>query len=118
MGDAPRWFQLYWSTADELVASFVHRAEACRWTRSWSPRHEDARLAVARPRLRTCRSRTGRGIAQYTSDPVFRSMASPPGRRPARHAEAIRSLVRATRSYPGSFRENLRSGAGVAAVRR
>jgi len=29
MGDAPRWFQLYWSTSDELVASFVRRAEAC-----------------------------------------------------------------------------------------
>jgi lactate 2-monooxygenase len=30
----------------------------------------------------------------------------------------VRALVRATRSYPGSFRENLRSGAGVAAVRK
>ena len=29
MGDAPRWFQLYWSTSNELVASFVSRAEAC-----------------------------------------------------------------------------------------
>ena len=27
MGDAPRWFQLYWSTSDELVASLVGRAE-------------------------------------------------------------------------------------------
>src|ERR1051325_251185 len=27
MGDAPRWFHLYWSTSDELVASFVGRAE-------------------------------------------------------------------------------------------
>jgi isopentenyl diphosphate isomerase/L-lactate dehydrogenase-like FMN-dependent dehydrogenase len=31
---------------------------------------------------------------------------------------AVRALVRATRSYPGSFRDNLRSGAGVAAVRK
>jgi isopentenyl diphosphate isomerase/L-lactate dehydrogenase-like FMN-dependent dehydrogenase len=31
---------------------------------------------------------------------------------------AIRALVQATRSYPGSFRENLRSGTGVAAVRK
>src|SRR5262245_32355347 len=29
MGDAPRWFQLYWSTSDELVASLVARAERC-----------------------------------------------------------------------------------------
>src|SRR3972149_5396530 len=29
MGDAPRWFQLYWSTSNELVASLVSRAEAC-----------------------------------------------------------------------------------------
>src|SRR5689334_1890645 len=27
MGDAPRWFQLYWSKSDELVASFAERAE-------------------------------------------------------------------------------------------
>jgi lactate 2-monooxygenase len=30
----------------------------------------------------------------------------------------VRSLIRATRSYPGSFRENLRSRIGVAAVRK
>src|SRR5690554_5105357 len=29
MGDTPRWFQLYWSKSDELVLSFVRRAEAC-----------------------------------------------------------------------------------------
>ena len=29
MGDSPRWFQLYWSTVDELVESFVARAESC-----------------------------------------------------------------------------------------
>jgi lactate 2-monooxygenase len=34
MGDAPRWFQLYWSTSDELVASFVGRAERCVVRRS------------------------------------------------------------------------------------
>ena len=27
MGDAPRWFQLYWPRSDELAASFLHRAE-------------------------------------------------------------------------------------------
>ena len=29
LGDSPRWFQLYWSTSNELVESFVSRAEAC-----------------------------------------------------------------------------------------
>jgi lactate 2-monooxygenase len=29
LGDAPRWFQLYWSTRAELVESFAARAEAC-----------------------------------------------------------------------------------------
>ena len=29
MGDAPRWFQLYWSTSNELVESLVARAERC-----------------------------------------------------------------------------------------
>jgi isopentenyl diphosphate isomerase/L-lactate dehydrogenase-like FMN-dependent dehydrogenase len=29
MGDGNRWFQLYWSTDDRLVISFLRRAEAC-----------------------------------------------------------------------------------------
>ena len=29
MGDGPRWFQLYWSRSDDLVRSFVRRAEGC-----------------------------------------------------------------------------------------
>jgi lactate 2-monooxygenase len=121
MGDSPRWFQLYWSTVDELVASFVRRAEACGCGAivvtldtkmlGWRPRDLDfAHLPFA----------TGRGIAQYTSDPVFRSMVEPGGvERSGRPTPAaIRSLVQATRSYPGSFRENLRTGMGVAAVRK
>jgi isopentenyl diphosphate isomerase/L-lactate dehydrogenase-like FMN-dependent dehydrogenase len=60
------------------------------------------------------------GIAQYTSDPVFRAMVDPAtverSGRPT--PAAVRALVQATRSYPGSFRENLRSGMGVAAVRK
>src|SRR5262245_20207118 len=121
MGDAPRWFQLYWSTVDELVASFVRRAEACGCEAivvtldtkmlGWRPRDLDfAHLPFA----------TGRGIAQYTSDPVFRSMVEPGSveRSGVPTPAAIRSLVQATRSYPGGFRENLRSGLGVAAVRK
>src|SRR3954463_4027683 len=73
LGDSPRWFQLYWSTNDELVASFVARAEACGCeaivitldTTMLGWRTRDLDLAYL-PFLR------GKGIAQYTSDPVFR----------------------------------------------
>jgi isopentenyl diphosphate isomerase/L-lactate dehydrogenase-like FMN-dependent dehydrogenase len=120
MGDGVRWFQLYWSTVDELVASFLRRAEECGCEAivvtldtkmlGWRSRDLDfAHLPFA----------TGMGIAQYTSDPVFRSMVQPGAveREGRPTPAAIRALVQATRSYPGSFRENLRSGTGVAAVR-
>lgn len=121
MGEGTRWFQLYWSTSDELVASFVGRAEACGCEAivvtldtkmlGWRSRDLDfAHLPFA----------TGMGIAQYTSDPVFQSLVDPStvdvSGRPT--PAAVRSLIRATRSYPGSFRENLRSRIGVAAVRK
>jgi isopentenyl diphosphate isomerase/L-lactate dehydrogenase-like FMN-dependent dehydrogenase len=121
MGEGVRWFQLYWSTADELVASFVRRAEACGC---------DAIVVTLDTKMLGWRSRdldfahlpfaTGRGIAQYTSDPVFRDMVDPTAveRSGRPTAAAVRALVQATRSYPGSFRENLRSRIGVAAVRK
>jgi len=78
MGDAPRWFQLYWSRSNELVASFVRRAEACGCSAivltldttmlGWRPRDLDL---GSLPFLR------GEGIAQYTSDPVFRTQLDP-----------------------------------------
>ncbi|MBV8850982.1 MAG: alpha-hydroxy-acid oxidizing protein, partial [Methylobacteriaceae bacterium] len=79
MGDAPRWFQLYWSKSDDLVASLVKRAEACGCDAiavtldttllGWRTRDLDyAYLPFIR----------GMGIAQYTSDPVFRSMLKKP----------------------------------------
>jgi lactate 2-monooxygenase len=121
MGVASRWFQLYWSTSDDLVASFVARAEACGCEAivvtldtkmlGWRSRDLDfAHLPFA----------TGMGIAQYTSDPVFRSLVDPSAavRSGPPTPAAVRALVRATRAYPGSFRANLRSGAGVAAVRK
>ncbi len=121
MGDGVRWFQLYWSTSNDLVASFLGRAEACGCEAlvvtldtkmlGWRSRDLDnAHLPFA----------TGRGIAQYTSDPVFRSMVDPStvetSGRPT--PQAVRSLIQATRSYPGSFTANLRSKAGIAAVRK
>ncbi len=72
MGDAARWFQLYWSASDELNASFLRRAEAAGCEAivvtldthllGWRTRDLDAAFL---PFTR------GQGIAQYTSDPVF-----------------------------------------------
>jgi lactate 2-monooxygenase len=120
MGEAPRWFQLYWSTSDELVASFVRRAEACRCdaivvtldTTMLGWRCRDLDLAYLPFAL-------GMGIAQYTSDPVFTGLLQPAPleRTGPPTAAALRSFLKAVRAYPGSFRSNLRSGLPVAAVR-
>jgi len=124
MGDAPRWFQLYWSTSDELVASLVSRADACGCsaivltldTTMLGWRIRDLDLAYL-PFLR------GRGIAQYTSDPVFLEalqetlrQAPPPGGRIT--LAALGTLWELAGSFPGSRLTNLRSGLARAAVRR
>ncbi|MBI3884479.1 MAG: alpha-hydroxy-acid oxidizing protein [Opitutae bacterium] len=106
MGDAPRWFQLYWSKSNELAASFVRRAEACGC--SAIVLTLDTAMLGWRPRDLDCGSLPflkGMGLAQYTSDPVFRAMlregrAKPPaepraddgsaGTQPSREASAGR----------------------------
>ncbi len=112
MGDAPRWFQLYWSKNDELVESFVRRAEACGCgaivvtldTTLLGWRTRDLDLAYL-PFLR------GKGIAQYTSDPVFRRMASAPPPPPA--ADVKRRVTPAAIAALVSLR---RAGVPLAAV--
>ncbi|HKG95949.1 MAG TPA: alpha-hydroxy-acid oxidizing protein [Gemmatimonadaceae bacterium] len=122
---APRWFQLYWSRSDDLVASFLRRAEACGCTAvvltldtallGWRPRDLD--LAYL-PFLE------GRGIAQYTSDPVFRASlreplpGAPDAARPPISLSTLRAAARMLRRYPGALGQKLRSGAPRAAVRR
>jgi len=80
MGDAPRWFQLYWINDREVAASFVRRAEAAGFGAivvtldtpmlAWRPR--DLRRAYL-PFLR------GEGCAQFFTDPVFcAKLAKPP----------------------------------------
>lgn len=122
MGDSPRLFQLYWSKSDELVASFLQRAEACGCSAvvltldttmlGWRPRDLD--LAFL-PFLR------GMGIAQYTSDPVFRQLCEEPqdDAKPATPVTpgAIGTLIAASRRHPGRFWQNLRLGRGLKAVR-
>jgi lactate 2-monooxygenase len=120
MGDAPRWFQLYWSTNDELVESLVRRAEACGCeaivvtldTTLFGWRCRDLDLAFLPFAV-------GKGIAQYTSDPVFTASLTPAAleREGRPTVKALWSLVQVTRAYPGRFRDNLRSGLPVAAVR-
>jgi lactate 2-monooxygenase len=121
MGDAPRWFQLYWSTNDDLVASLVSRAEASgaqaivvtldTHMLGWRPRDLDAAYL---PFIH------GQGIAQYTSDPVFRALVGdrvrnppPPGPKPRVTPAAVRTLLDMTRNYPGG---SLRSPEPRAAV--
>jgi lactate 2-monooxygenase len=124
MGDGPRWFQLYWSTSNELVESFVGRAEACGCEAivltldttipGW--RTADLDLAYL-PFLR------GKGIAQYTSDPVFQRLveadsgaAPTPPPRPS--PRALGTLIQLVRSHPDRFWPALRSGRARKAVER
>ena len=126
MGDSPRWFQLYWSTSDELVESLVHRAEAAGCDAlvvtldttmlGWRPRDLDlGHLPFA----------LGQGIAQYTSDPVFRRLAEeraaavaagPQEPQPRPTLSAVRALVGMARAWPGPLAGNLRSPLPRAAV--
>jgi len=132
---APRWFQLYWSTSDELVDSFLARAEAIgaealvvtldTTLLGWRPRDLDlGHLPFSR----------GLGIAQYTSDPVFSRLAAEraasPSSEPAQGSgsaaprvprprvtpRAVRTLLEISRNHPGRFTDNLRSPVPRAAV--
>ena len=94
MGDAPRWFQLYWVSDREVVESLVGRAAAAGYSAivvtldtfilGWRPR--DLRNAYLP-------FRTGEGIAQFTSDPVFCSkLAVPPEENPLAAAGTMLSM--------------------------
>lgn len=71
MGTAPRWFQLYWPAADELAASFLHRAEAAGYSAivvtvdtpvlGWREREIDHHSPLD----------TAEGMANFLTDPVF-----------------------------------------------
>lgn len=114
MGDSPRWFQLYWSTSNDLVESFVQRAEqsACQaivltldtTLLGWRPRDLDLDYL---PFLR------GKGIAQYSSDPVFKqlmeekSKSSDSEDSPSVSWNGIKALIQMAKNYPGRFWSNL-----------
>jgi isopentenyl diphosphate isomerase/L-lactate dehydrogenase-like FMN-dependent dehydrogenase len=80
MGDAPRWFQLYWSADPAVAASFLERAERAGYSAivvtvdcpilSW--RERDLAHAYS-PFVH------GEGMANYLTDPAFQaSLALPP----------------------------------------
>jgi lactate 2-monooxygenase len=124
MGDGMHWFQLYWSTDDQVVISFLRRAEACGCRAlvltldtpllGWRPR--DLNLGSL-PFLR------GMGIAQYTSDPVFcEGLALPrtePKKneiKPPQNLFSFGARRQQIRHFPGSLLSKLLSGAPLAAV--
>src|SRR5690606_37861970 len=124
MGSSPRWFQLYWSKSDDLVRSFIHRAEQCQCqaivvtmdttSLGWRPR--DLNLGYV-PFLR------GMGLAQYSSDPVFEKIVEQnikkkdESERPPINLHTLRNVFGLCRRYPGTFLDNLRSGRALTAVR-
>ncbi|HWD66270.1 MAG TPA: alpha-hydroxy-acid oxidizing protein [Solirubrobacteraceae bacterium] len=123
MGEAPRWFQLYWSTDDGLVDSFLARAKAAgaeavvvtldTTMLGWRPKDLNlGSLPFAR----------GQGIAQYTADSRFLEIVRD---RIANHVGerevevtlgAIRTFMSITRRFPGRFLDNLRSPGPRASV--
>jgi lactate 2-monooxygenase len=126
LGDTPRWFQLYWSTSDDLVESLASRAEACGCeaiavtldTTILGWRTRDLELAYL-PFLR------GMGIAQYTSDPVFRRLLeepdppdSPTREQPRPTPRALATLIQVLRHWPDGAWKGLRSGHARKAVER
>lgn len=124
MGNSPRWFQLYWSKSNELVASFVRRAEQCGCSAivvtldttmlAWRPR--DLNLGYL-PFME------GKGIAQYTSDPVFQRMLDEPDDSTVmdqhRNLSTLKGLITMVNKYPGKgFFSKLKSGRPIKAVRK
>ncbi|HTL66646.1 MAG TPA: lactate 2-monooxygenase [Lacunisphaera sp.] len=138
MGAAPRWFQLYWSKSDALVASFVKRAEACGCEAivltldttmlGWRPRDLDF---GSLPFMK------GQGIAQYTSDPLFRAELNDPAGpqlaatsevgprsdptedpKPPLNLSTLLTALDQKMNFPGGLLKNLGTQEPRAAVRR
>lgn len=111
---APRWYQLYWSTDEDLVDSFLDRAEKSGAAAivvtldttmlGWRP--QDLNLG-------SLPFAQGLGIDQYTSDQRFlaivrdRIAAAIPREKPDVTIGAIKSLISMARNTPGSAVQNL-----------
>ncbi|MGE0495885.1 MAG: alpha-hydroxy-acid oxidizing protein [Vulcanimicrobiota bacterium] len=118
----PRWFQLYPSQSDELIKSLVARAENCGCSAivvtldttmlGWRVRDLDR---ASLPFLQ------GKGIAQYTSDPVFQALVEDSEAEPPAGPITLSSLallVQQSHRLPGGLLDNLRSRRALRAVRK
>ena len=112
LGDTPRLFQLYYSKSKELSQSFIRRAEKINCSAivvtldttllGWRTR--DLNLGYS-PFLH------GQGIAQYTSDPVFKSMpgvASDVQLKPPKTLSLLRNVWKLKRRIDGNALETVR----------
>ena len=98
MGDSPRWYQLYWPTDHEFARSLIQRAEVAGYsalvvtldTHYLAWRTGDL-MEGNMPFWR------GEGIANYTSDPIFRSRLE---KAPEADMEAAINLWKACFSNP------------------
>ncbi|MBY6676375.1 alpha-hydroxy-acid oxidizing protein [Rhodococcus sp. BP-332] len=118
---SPRWFQLYWSTDDDLVDSLLTRAE--RSGASAITVTLDTTLLGWRPQdlnLGSLPFSRGIGISQYTSDARFRSIVAErlaagaekpklPITGPSSALSALSTLFSIARNAPGSTVANLLS---------
>ncbi|NOS91379.1 MAG: lactate 2-monooxygenase [Cyclobacteriaceae bacterium] len=122
MGNSPHWFQLYWSKSRDLVASFVQRAERCGCsaiavtldTTMLGWRTRDLDMAYL-PFME------GRGIAQYTSDPVFQKLMDEvePAAKQQLTFQLLSGLITMTKNYPGNgFFSKLKSKRPIKAVQK
>ncbi|MHB2021969.1 MAG: alpha-hydroxy-acid oxidizing protein [Mycobacteriales bacterium] len=109
LGQAPRWFQLYWPRDPELTASLLQRAHRAgfsvlvvtldTWLLAWRPRD----LAGAYlPFL------AGTGCANYFSDPVFRAALA---------AAPEEDLPAAVRHFLGVYSDPTKTWADLATLR-
>ena len=90
MGDAPRWFQLYWVNDREICASFVRRAEAAGYgaivvtldtlTLGWRPRDLRNAYLPFLERRRAARSSSATPSSARGSTSRRRRTRSPPPR--------------------------------------
>jgi len=115
LNGSPWFFQLYVSKSDELVVHFIRRAEQAgargivitldTTMLGWRPR--DLNLGSL-PFLE------GRGIAQYTSDAVFKKLMKGLVKDQSKkriNVQSIRNLIQLASRLPGPFIRNLKGDA-------
>lgn len=121
-GSSTRWMQIYWSKNDDLVRSFINRAEksGCSAlvftldTTKLGWRERDLNNAYL-PFLE------GRGIAQYVSDPVFNKdldAYQANGTAPPFGKRSLYTLFQLAKNYPGSTLGNLFDKRPIYSVRK